>query len=216
VASLSAKLPLTLGGLLLLCVVGLGARHVWDGDGPELAVALAALAMYVAWIVAETKLVSMRETKLSHAPRDAGSCELYALAQGATVLSALIMPTLRPLGGAASVIGLALLVGFASLRLRAIVVLGRHYSRRVRLLPDHRAIVSGPYRLVRHPAYLGTLVAHLGFVLVFFNWVSLAVWAALFVPMVIRRILVEEAVLLELEGYADYARRTKRLVPWVW
>jgi protein-S-isoprenylcysteine O-methyltransferase Ste14 len=76
---------------------------------------------------------------------------------------------------------------------------------------------SGPYRLVRHPAYLGTLAGHLGFVLVFGHWFPLVVWIGVFVPTAIRRILVEEPLLLELDGYAKYAAGVRyRLVPGLW
>jgi hypothetical protein len=44
----------------------------------------------------------------------------------------------------------------------------------------------------------------------------LVAWAVLFVPLVVPRILLEEPVLFELDGYADYASRRKRLLPLVW
>ncbi len=112
--------------------------------------------------------------------------------------------------------GLTLLVIGCGLRLSAIFTLGRFYSRRVRLFKGHHVVTSGPYRVVRHPAYLGTLAGHLGLILVLGNWIPLVAWAGLFVPMVVRRILVEEPVLFELDEYAEYAKSRKRLLPLIW
>jgi protein-S-isoprenylcysteine O-methyltransferase Ste14 len=210
-----SRLPLVFSGVLFLLVLAAGALRTWKGAGAQtLAVAVAVL-VYLAWLVLETCLVSVREVSLPETRDDKGSCELYALAQGLiAVLALLLPPTIGSLG--MSVAGLVLLVAGCGVRTSAILTLGRFYSRRVRLLPGHRVVNAGPYRLVRHPAYLGTLVAHLGFVLVGGHWIPLVAWAGLFVPMVVRRIRVEEPVLFGLEGYAEYARCRKRLVPLVW
>ena len=212
---LRSKVPLGMSGVLFLFVLAAGALRVSHGVGAEVVVQATAVLAYLAWLVAESLLVSVRETSLPNASGDKGSCELYALAQGATVIMALLLPGARA-PEFVSAVGLVLLVGGCGLRLVAIVTLGRFYSRRVRLLDGHRVVSTGPYRVVRHPAYLGTLAGHLGFALVFGHWAPLLVWAGLFVPMVVRRILIEEPVLFELDGYGEYARGRKRLVPLVW
>lgn len=74
---------------------------------------------------------------------------------------------------------------------------------------DHRFVKSGPYRFVRHPMYLGVMVAAIGALLIFRTWAM-----AFFVPMsliVIRRASQEEA-LLEME-YGDEWQDYKREVP---
>jgi protein-S-isoprenylcysteine O-methyltransferase Ste14 len=94
------------------------------------------------------------------------------------------------------------------------------FEKTVRIQNDrgHRVIDSGPYRLVRHPGYAGTIV---GFILspplLLGSW-----WA--FIPatlaammMVIRTVLEDRTLRAELPGYEDYARRVRyRLVPGVW
>jgi protein-S-isoprenylcysteine O-methyltransferase Ste14 len=209
-----AKVPMSLSGVLIVAVAALGGLQVWTSTGATAAIEATAVLAYLAWLMVETRLVSLREATLPDAPRDKGSCEAYAVAQGATVLLALILASRTSLGVA--VVGLVLLLIGLTVRLSAVVTLGRFYSRRVRLLDGHEVITHGPYRIVRHPAYLGTLTGHLGFVLVFLHWAPLLAWAALFVPLVVRRILLEEPVLFELGGYADYASRRKRLLPLVW
>ncbi len=211
----SNKVPISFSVVLLLVVAGLGTHKLVTTAGAAVWTFGVGMAIYLAWLLAESWAVSVREVLLPRAQSDKGSCEMYGIAQGTTVVAALVLsgPTFLPEMGFVGLV--AMVAGFA-VRWAAIVTLGRYYSRRVRLLPDHTVITGGPYRWVRHPAYLGTLVGHLGFALVFGSWVAALVWAAFFVPMVVRRILVEEPVLFALPGYADYARSHKRLVPGVW
>jgi protein-S-isoprenylcysteine O-methyltransferase len=118
----------------------------------------------------------------------------------------------RPVFG---VIGLVVFAAGISLRWYAIVVLGRFFTVNVAIAQDHRLIEEGPYRLVRHPSYTGSLLAFLGLGICYCNWASLA---ALIIPILavfLRRIQVEEAALTAAFGdrYRDYIRRTKRLIP---
>lgn len=92
--------------------------------------------------------------------------------------------------------------------------LGRSFG----LLPAQRGlVVAGPYRLVRHPIYLGYLIGHIGFLLVNFSWWNLGVLALLYVAQVYR-IGREEAVLAATSAaYRDYQQRVRwRLLPFVY
>lgn len=71
---------------------------------------------------------------------------------------------------------------------------------------------------MRHPSYLGAIVALSGFGLALGNWLStLVVFVAALVSYGYR-IHVEEAALVKGLGdrYVEYRRRTKRLIPWVY
>ncbi len=95
----------------------------------------------------------------------------------------------------------------------------RFFYATVRLRPDggHTVVSGGPYRLVRHPAYAGSLVVTLLVPLILGS-----VWA--FVPAVltaaailVRTGMEDRLLRRELEGYAAYAGRTRwRLVWGVW
>ncbi|HVB84596.1 MAG TPA: isoprenylcysteine carboxylmethyltransferase family protein, partial [Rhodanobacteraceae bacterium] len=50
-----------------------------------------------------------------------------------------------------------------ALRSAAILQLGHFHTPNVAVLQDHRVIDTGLYRHVRHPSYLGALIAFLGF-----------------------------------------------------
>ncbi|MFO1394504.1 MAG: isoprenylcysteine carboxylmethyltransferase family protein [Steroidobacteraceae bacterium] len=73
-------------------------------------------------------------------------------------------------------------------------------------------------RGVRHPSYTGALLAFVGYGICLGNWISLAVVTVPIAWAFMRRIEVEELALNGALGerYVAYARRTKRLVPWVY
>ena len=78
-------------------------------------------------------------------------------------------------------------------------------------------VATGPYRVLRHPMYAGTLLMGLATPLMLGSY-----WTMLLLPpgwaLLVVRILAEEHFLShELRGYAEYMRRTpNRLIPGVW
>jgi protein-S-isoprenylcysteine O-methyltransferase Ste14 len=108
---------------------------------------------------------------------------------------------------------LLLLLGGLIFAIWALIFLGRSIS----LLPETRRLVtSGPYALVRHPLYLGEIVAITGIALQ-----HLSVWALLLLVLIgalqLQRMKYEERVLFQsFPEYEDYMARTARLVPGVY
>ncbi len=95
----------------------------------------------------------------------------------------------------------------------------RYFSPVARIQHErgHRLVTSGPYRFVRHPGYVGAILASTcgGFALgSLWSLVPLAPFAALF----LRRTAVEDRTLrADLDGYDGYAARVRyRLVPGLW
>jgi protein-S-isoprenylcysteine O-methyltransferase Ste14 len=99
----------------------------------------------------------------------------------------------------------------------AIAVLGRFFSLTVRVAEDHRVVEKGPYRLVRHPSYTGVLITFIGLGLAVQSWGALLVLLGVFSLSFGYRMRVEEKTLLsELgENYANYIKRTKRIIPYL-
>ena len=71
--------------------------------------------------------------------------------------------------------GFILMGAGIALRSAAILQLGRFHTPNVAVLQDHRVIDTDLYRHVRHPSYLGALIAFLGFSLALVNGLSLGI-----------------------------------------
>jgi protein-S-isoprenylcysteine O-methyltransferase Ste14 len=90
-------------------------------------------------------------------------------------------------------------------------------SRVIEVEKGQKVIQSGPYRLVRHPMYMGAILMYVASPLALGSY--WAVIPAIFIiPIFIARILNEESVLAkELEGYSEYKLKTRyRLIPGIW
>jgi protein-S-isoprenylcysteine O-methyltransferase Ste14 len=93
------------------------------------------------------------------------------------------------------------------------------FSGLVRVQRDrgHHVVDTGPYRIVRHPSYAGSMVYMIGVTVALGSYVALAVAAALCAVLAVRTALEDRVLQGELEGYADYARRVRfRILPGVW
>jgi protein-S-isoprenylcysteine O-methyltransferase Ste14 len=204
---------LMMGGVILLTIMATLKLQHWQGWMFFVGVVL--VGSYLFWLLSESN-VSTTEAAKGETSKDKGTCELYAFGRLLTVFLAMAAPTLCGEFGWHTLFGIVFFYFGIFFRLNAISTLGRFYSHRVRLVGEHQVIDTGPYKLVRHPAYTGMLAAHLGFVMVFFNFWAFAAFALILVPAVVMRILVEEKALYELPGYPAYAETHKRLVPLVW
>jgi protein-S-isoprenylcysteine O-methyltransferase Ste14 len=160
----------------------------------------------------------------SRAPRrDRGSKTVISLGIFVAVLLAVLLSS-RSSGGTMSwpwvpyCLGAALVVAGVAIRVWAVLTLGRWFTTVVRVADDQEIVSDGPYRWVRHPSYLGLLVALAGLGLMLTNWGSLAVAVLLPLATLVWRIRVEEHALREGLGaaYGDYAAGRKRLLPGIW
>jgi protein-S-isoprenylcysteine O-methyltransferase Ste14 len=115
-------------------------------------------------------------------------------------------------------VGLVVAWAGIALRLVSFHTLGRFYRLVVQVQEAHEVVQSGPYRVMRHPAYTGLLIAMAGFGLTHDNLVAFAILIGCSLAAVLYRIRVEERVLRTELGaaYTEYADRTARLIPGVW
>ena len=109
------------------------------------------------------------------------------------------------------------MLGFV-LRFYSIFYLGRFFTINVAIVTGHRLIDSGPYRFIRHPSYIGSLMMFFGLGLGIGNWVSVVIFIVPTFAVLFWRMEIEEAALLESLGepYRSYMKRTKRLIPMIY
>jgi protein-S-isoprenylcysteine O-methyltransferase Ste14 len=97
-------------------------------------------------------------------------------------------------------------------------VLGRFFTYDVAISTGQQVIEKGPYRWLRHPSYLGSLLAEVGFGMTMTNWLAMLLPALCIGAAYAYRIPIEERALLQGLGtpYREYMRRTWRLIPFVY
>jgi protein-S-isoprenylcysteine O-methyltransferase Ste14 len=96
------------------------------------------------------------------------------------------------------------------------VTLGRNWSGVVTLKEEHELVERGPYRFVRHPIYTGILTMFFATALAQGHLSGFVGTLLLFASFWIK-LRDEEKLMLQQfpERYADYRRRTKRIIPFV-
>ena len=160
------------------------------------------------WIVSEGMIIFLlvfrRESRrLSRHPWD------WIVALGGSFTALLVRPaaTIAP-----EFIGVVLQLAGTVFEIHAKVFLGRSFGI---VAADRGIVVSGPYRIVRHPIYLGYFVTHVGFLLTNWSPRNLAIYIVTYFFQ-ISRILAEERILREDESYRAYCQRVRyRVIPFV-
>ena len=152
---------------------------------------------------------------------DQGSTRLIGAAFGVAVL----LPPLLNLLHVGQIkwpivtwLGLIVMLSGLGLRIWSMRVLGTYYSRTLRVTAEQDIITQGPYRVLRHPGYLGTMLVWIGSGLALGNWLAAVLIALLMFGVYGYRIRSEEAMLLDTFGdrYRQYCRRTWKLLPFLY
>lgn len=95
----------------------------------------------------------------------------------------------------------------------------KFFSSTVRIQTNREHVVceTGLYKIVRHPAYMGSVIQALGFPLLFGSLWSILPIGLLIILFITRTYLEDNTLKNELKGYPEYAAKTRyRLIPYVW
>jgi len=113
--------------------------------------------------------------------------------------------------------GAVFLLGGLGLYVIARRALGELFSEVVRIIPEHKLVTTGPYRLIRHPIYLGEIFFGLSIPMILGSLYGFIIMLAP-IPMLIYRIRIEEKTFVSRFGqeYLDYASKTKKLIPYIY
>jgi len=168
----------------------------------------------------------MAERGTGHRQENVASWDrVISLLVGLTMLAVLVVCGLDERFGWSPPLSLAVhLLGAAGFVLGQLLftwamVSNAFFSTMVRLQAERgQAVASGgPYRYVRHPGYVGYIVAALGNAVLLGSLWGLVPAAVIGVGMIVRTALEDRTLQEQLEGYREYAQRVRyRLVPRIW
>lgn len=156
-------------------------------------------AVVAVCLVAETVVSTVNERRL----RRDGAIEppgdvyramrvAYPAAFGAMLAEGLLREgSLGPVAVAGAVVWLAA----KALKYWAMATLGWRWSFRVLVVPGAPLVTSGPYRVVDHPNYLAVVGELIGVACLTGAWVSGVLSLVVFVPLILRRVAVEDGCL---------------------
>ncbi|MGD0940503.1 MAG: isoprenylcysteine carboxylmethyltransferase family protein [Terracidiphilus sp.] len=176
------------------------------------------------WVASETLLVFATRTRRSRGKvNDRGSLIILLAAIALSIFAgekvrASLGPNLPFSAQAMTTAAIAVMVVGMALRWTAILSLGKRFSSNVAIRSNQTFHQGGIYRLVRHPAYTGSLAMFLAIGIQEGNWIACLAVMAPVTCAILYRIHVEEAALNEAfdAQYASYTKRTKRLIPGIY
>jgi protein-S-isoprenylcysteine O-methyltransferase len=129
----------------------------------------------------------------------------------------LINPSSLPGMPATAWVGVALGLAGLALRLWSVLTLRHRYTRTLLIADDHTVERGGPYRFVRHPGYLGSLLTLNGIALASGNSVTFIASLLATTAAYAYRIRIEDVMLVSALGdaYETYRREVHALLPFV-
>lgn len=213
-----------------LGLLGMGVALFWPAGRLDWWPGWAALAVMAAWIAAMAiTLIRLNPGLLAERlgprkgakPWDTVIMSLLGLIQLARYIIAGLDQRYDWTGGLPAVAQLAAL---------ALCVLGyalvvwatasnAFFSQIVRIQSErgHTVVRGGPYRYVRHPAYIGAILFELAVPVLLASWPALIISGLSVLLLILRTALEDRTLQVELIGYAGYARQVRyRLLPGIW
>lgn len=121
-------------------------------------------------------------------------------------------------GNSIRYIGIVLYILGISLRYSGSIYLGKYFTRDVRVSEDQELVSDGPYRVLRHPLYLGLFLLTISVPLFFQNYLGLAVALILMGVNINKRMVAEESSMEQIMGdrYRAWKSSRYRFIPFIY
>lgn len=127
----------------------------------------------------------------------------------------LFLPSVLPRQNWMEIVGLILILLGSALFVWARRTLGKFYSGHASIVEDQPLVQSGPYRFIRHPAYMGYLLMASGIACGYSSLAGFIATLFLLSPATIYRASVEDKLLSEQFGemWMEYRQRVPSFIP---
>lgn len=114
-------------------------------------------------------------------------------------------------------IGLLFMIGGVCVRIGAVLTLKKAFTLNVQVRKEQQLVTYGMYKIVRHPAYTGSICSLLGISMALRNIFATVIVFLLSLIGYQIRITVEEKVLIKnFEKYQSYKEHTYKLFPYIY
>ena len=115
-------------------------------------------------------------------------------------------------------LGVCIMVIGLSVRIWSMKTLNKYYTRVLTTTKEQEIIKKGPYKIIRHPGYLGTMLTWSAAGLAMQNLIIFIAATCMMLIAYFYRINYEEKMLVDKFGekFNDYKKHTWRILPPVW
>jgi protein-S-isoprenylcysteine O-methyltransferase Ste14 len=214
----------------ILSIAGMGVALFWSAGRIDWWAAWAAIAFWLAWFAA-TDILILRFNPDLMAERlappkgartwDRAILSIFRLTTLVRYILAGLDQRYGWTGGFPLAVQIAaLMVCVLSYALFAwAMVSNPFFSQIVRIQSDrgHAVATDGPYRYVRHPAYVGAILFEPAMSTLLASWWAIIASGLCVILLILRTALEDRTLQAELTGYVDYARQVRyRLLPGIW
>jgi len=77
-------------------------------------------------------------------------------------------------------------------------------------------VTKGPYRIIRHPMYFAQIIAIIPLIVEHFTYYRLIAILLLTIVLLVKIEYEEKLLLTHFEGYGEYRKKTKKLIPFIY
>lgn len=114
------------------------------------------------------------------------------------------------------IIGLLFYLFFSWLQIWVTKVLGDNYSQDIAIRKNHQLVISGPFKIVRHPQYLSQFLMDIGAAVATLSFI-LAPLAIIQLPFLFMRASLEDKLLEKHFGeiFRNFKKKTGMIIPFI-
>ncbi len=112
--------------------------------------------------------------------------------------------------------GLIVYLLFSWFQIYSYKSLGEYYAQDILIFKNHQIVDKGPYRIIRHPHYMSQILIDIAGGVATLSYVVIVI-AAVEIPLIIKRALLEEKILAKhfKDDFSSYKKRTGFMFPFV-